>query len=174
MELALLQHLTLLLGHPIFTLSILLFTLLLFGGLGSSRSAGVAAFVGVPGASRASAWSTPSSFRGSCPLLLPLQPSRRGSRSRWLFVGAPRLRHGHALSARARPGLEGGPAAPPFYWGLNGILSVAGSLGTMVVAVTCGFTVAMLAGLRLLRGWPRLAARGLLHCAARRMSFGGR
>ena len=36
MELALLQHLTLLLGHPIFTLSILLFTLLAAGGLGSS------------------------------------------------------------------------------------------------------------------------------------------
>ena len=34
-ELALLQHLTLLLGHPIFTLSILLSVLLLFGGLGS-------------------------------------------------------------------------------------------------------------------------------------------
>ena len=38
-ELALLQHLTLLLGHPIFTLSILLFTLLAAGGLGSSFSA---------------------------------------------------------------------------------------------------------------------------------------
>ena len=34
-ELALLQDLTLLLGHPIFTLSILLFTLLASGGLGS-------------------------------------------------------------------------------------------------------------------------------------------
>ena len=37
-ELALLQHLTLLLGHPIFTLSILLFTLLAAGGLGSLAS----------------------------------------------------------------------------------------------------------------------------------------
>jgi hypothetical protein len=36
--------------------------------------------------------------------------------------------------------------APPFYWGLNGILSVAGSLGTMVLAVTGGFTLAMLLG----------------------------
>ena len=36
--------------------------------------------------------------------------------------------------------------APPFYWGLNGILSVVGSLGTMVLAVTCGFQVAMLCG----------------------------
>ena len=37
-ELALLQHLTLLLGHPIFTLSILLFTLLAAGGVGSWAS----------------------------------------------------------------------------------------------------------------------------------------
>ena len=36
--LALLQNLTLLLGHPIFTLSILLFTLLASGGLGSWAS----------------------------------------------------------------------------------------------------------------------------------------
>src|SRR5438874_9486521 len=37
-ELALLQNLTLLLGHPIFTLAILLFTLLAAGGLGSAVS----------------------------------------------------------------------------------------------------------------------------------------
>jgi hypothetical protein len=47
---------------------------------------------------------------------------------------------GLALAARA------GLPAPPFYWGLNGILSVAGSLGTMLLAVTSGFTVAMVAG----------------------------
>src|SRR4029077_14945966 len=38
-ELALLQNLTLLLGHPIFTLAILLFTLLAAGGVGSALSA---------------------------------------------------------------------------------------------------------------------------------------
>ena len=36
--------------------------------------------------------------------------------------------------------------APPFYWGLNGIFSVIGSLATMATAVTLGFTVAMVAG----------------------------
>src|SRR6185436_6667505 len=44
-ELALLQNLTLLVGHPIYSLSVLLFTLLAFGGLGSDwrvGSAGVA------------------------------------------------------------------------------------------------------------------------------------
>jgi hypothetical protein len=40
-ELALLQHMTLLLGHPIFTLSILLFTLLAASGIGSAFSSRV-------------------------------------------------------------------------------------------------------------------------------------
>jgi hypothetical protein len=36
--------------------------------------------------------------------------------------------------------------APPFYWGLNGIMSVVGSSATMLLAVTLGFRIAMLAG----------------------------
>ncbi len=44
-ELALLQNLTLLLGHPIFTLSVLLFTLLAAGGVGSALSRRVPAAV---------------------------------------------------------------------------------------------------------------------------------
>src|SRR5260370_12315530 len=40
-ELALLQNLTLLVGHPIFTLSVLLFTLLAMGGIGSALSSRV-------------------------------------------------------------------------------------------------------------------------------------
>jgi hypothetical protein len=38
-ELALLQNLTLLVGHPIYSLSVLLLTLLAFGGIGSALSA---------------------------------------------------------------------------------------------------------------------------------------
>ena len=36
--------------------------------------------------------------------------------------------------------------APPFYWGLNGIMSVVGSSVTMLLAVSVGFRAAMLAG----------------------------
>ena len=35
---------------------------------------------------------------------------------------------------------------PPFYWGLNGLMSVIGSVGTVVVALVFGFRMAMLAG----------------------------
>jgi hypothetical protein len=48
-------------------------------------------------------------------------------------------------SGLRRAGQGSFPAAP-FYWGFNGILSVLGSVGTMLVAVTLGFRVAMLAG----------------------------
>ena len=37
------------------------------------------------------------------------------------------------------------PAAP-FYWGLNGIMSVIGSVGTVLIALVFGFHIAMLAG----------------------------
>ena len=43
---------------------------------------------------------------------------------------------------------------------MNGILSVVGSLGTMVVAVTCGFTVALLLGCACYAA-AAVAARGL-------------
>ena len=37
-------------------------------------------------------------------------------------------------------------AAPPFYWGLNGIMSVVGSVTTVFVALLAGFQAAMLMG----------------------------
>jgi len=36
--------------------------------------------------------------------------------------------------------------APPFYWGLNGVLSVVGSVVTVLLAVTWGFRLAALLG----------------------------
>jgi len=143
-ELALLQHLTLLLGHPIFTLSVLLFTLLLAGGLGSYRSAGVRPEVvcaWVVGLGVVYALGLPRVV----PSLLALPLSARLALA--VVVTAPL---GFAMGMPFPRGLvlaaKAGLPAPPFYWGLNGILSVAGSLGTMVVAVTSGFTAAMLAG----------------------------
>jgi hypothetical protein len=41
---------------------------------------------------------------------------------------------------------QGSLPPAPFYWGLNGIVSVMGSLGTVVMALVFGFQVAMLAG----------------------------
>ena len=41
---------------------------------------------------------------------------------------------------------QGSMPHPPFYWGLNGIMSVIGSVGTVVLALVFGFQIAMLAG----------------------------
>ena len=35
---------------------------------------------------------------------------------------------------------------PPFYWGLNGVMSVIGSVGTVIIALMAGFQVAMIVG----------------------------
>lgn len=143
-ELSLLEHLTLLLGHPIFTLSILLFALLAFGGLGSRTShrfrigrvcLWVAAFavvyaLALPRVVPALLW-LPLGARITIAILVvaPLG----------FLMGMPFPRGLQATGSGPFP-------QPPFYWGLNGIFSVVGSLATMVTAVVFGFRCAMLVG----------------------------
>jgi Spermine/spermidine synthase domain len=142
-ELALLQNMTLLLGHPIFTLSILLFTLLAAGGMGSycsSRFRMGRVCLAVAALGAAYAFVLPAVVPGLLALELPARIAIA------VLLVSPL---GFAMGMPFPSGLRrtgNGLPEPPFYWGLNGILSVVGSLGTMVLAVTCGFQVAMLAG----------------------------
>ena len=143
-ELALLQHLTLLLGHPIFTLSILLFTLLAFGGVGSMASPRFRlgpVCLGVAALAVAYAFALPRVV----PSLLPLPLGARIAIA--ILVVAPL---GFLMGMPFPRGLQStgrGPfPLPPFYWGLNGIFSVVGSMATMVTAVVFGFTWAMVGG----------------------------
>jgi hypothetical protein len=143
-ELTLLQNLTLLLGHPIFTLSILLCTILAAGGIGSALSGRVPAHwacLVVAGLGTLAAFSLPRLV----PALLPLDLSGRVAIAVALI--AP---FGLAMGMPFPKGLrmtgEGSLPQPPFYWGLNGIMSVIGSVSTVVVAVAFGFQIAMLAG----------------------------
>jgi hypothetical protein len=143
-ELALLQNLTLLLGHPIFTLSILLFTLLATGGLGALASG---AFAAAPACLTVAALGLVYAFAlpEVVPRLLSLPLPARIAVA--ILLVAPL---GFAMGIPFPRGLRStgrGPLpAPAFYWGLNGIFSVVGSLATMVVAVTLGFRVAMALG----------------------------
>jgi len=143
-ELALLQNMTLLLGHPIFTLSILLFTLLAAGGLGSAVSAFVAprgACLVVAAIGTLEAIVLPRLV----PFLLPLPVSVRIVIAMALIaplgfvMGMPFPR---ALQSTGRGSLP----APPFFWGLNGVMSVIGSVTTVFVALRWGFQSAMLIG----------------------------
>jgi SAM-dependent methyltransferase len=143
-ELGLLQQLTLLLGHPIFTLSILLFTLLASGGLGSywsgqfrpGRACLAASGLGVLYAvvlPRAASALMPLPLGGRIVIAIALVAPLG------FVMGMPFPRGLMAVGRGPFPGA-------PFYWGLNGIFSVVGSLATMVAAVTMGFQVAMIAG----------------------------
>ncbi len=146
-ELALLQYLTLLLGHPSFTLSVLLFTLLAAGGVGSAlsrrfpvRSACVV--VALLGAAcalllphlvpRLLPWPLSARIAMAVTLLAPLG----------LAMGMPFPR-GLQEAGRDLP-------APAFYWGLNGIMSVIGSVITVLIAVSFGFRSGDAGGKRLL------------------------
>lgn len=143
-ELALLQHLTLLVGHPIYTLSVLLFTLLAFGGIGASLS------------SRWSMWKACAAVAiiGTIEALaLPkLVPALL-----WLplwgriivaitLIAPLGLAMGMPFPRGLKQTGEGSLPAPPFYWGLNGIMSVIGSVTTVFVALMFGFQAAMLMG----------------------------
>ncbi len=143
-ELALLQNLTLLLGHPIFTLAILLFTLLAAGGFGSALSSffaprGACLVVAILGTVEAVV------LPRLVPLLLPLPLA-----ARIVIAMALVAPLGFVMGMPFPRGLQStgrGPLpAPPFFWGLNGIMSVIGSVTTVFVALKWGFQAAMLLG----------------------------
>jgi predicted membrane-bound spermidine synthase len=143
-ELALLQHLTLLLGHPIFTLSILLFTLLAAGGLGSAfggqrRLARVC--LAVAAVALVYAFALPRVV----PALLPLPLAARIAVAVLLLAPLGFLMGMPFPRGLSRTG-QGPFPPPPFYWGLNGLFSVIGSVTTMVGAVLFGFTWALAGG----------------------------
>jgi hypothetical protein len=143
-ELCLLQDLTLLLGHPIFTLSILLFTLLAAGGLGAAQCARFDRrniCLAVAGLGIVYAVVLPKLV----PLLLPLELWARIAIAVALIAPLGFCMGMPFPSGLARVGQGPFPAAP-FYWGLNGVLSVVGSVGTMALAVNVGFRAAMIVG----------------------------
>ena len=143
-ELALLQNLILLVGHPIFSLSVLLFTLLATGGIGSAISKRVPMWI---------ACIAVAAIGSLQAILLPkLVPSLL-----WLplwgriacavvMIAPLGLVMGMPFPSGLRRTGGGVLPEPPFYWGLNGIMSVIGSIVTVFVALMAGFQAAMLMG----------------------------
>jgi hypothetical protein len=143
-ELALLQHLTLLVGHPIFTLSVLLFTLLAAGGLGSALSHRLPLWTACLGVAILGAIEGLVLPR-IVPSLLPLSLTARVLIAA-AFIAPLGVLMGMPFPGGLRRTGQGELPAPPFYWGLNGILSVIGSVSTVFIALLFGFQVAMLVG----------------------------
>ncbi|MEK7866519.1 MAG: hypothetical protein AAB434_07525 [Planctomycetota bacterium] len=149
LELGLLQRLVLLLGHPVFTLAVLLFSLLVSSGIGSwvsgravslrkwmAVSCLLVAVLGV-----AYALALPSVVRALLPL--PIE-GRIAAAVALLFplgfvMGMPFPTGLRAVTPWFRQG-------PPLFWGLNGVASVAGSIAAVALAMLFGFGAVMGAG----------------------------
>lgn len=149
-ELSQLMRLSTFLGHPTYALTVVLFTVLLFSGLGSRLVEKVTAV------SRPQSWLGPlvvllgvviafglltptiidSQAGATTPLRIAVSVAILASLS--LAMGMP-----FALGMRAAAA-DGAPTA--FLWGINGATSVVSSVLAMVIAVFWGITMTLLAG----------------------------
>lgn len=151
-EIALIQRLILLLGHPIYTLVVILFTLLLAGGLGSRFAARFA-----PERIRATlGWVIPAVVVlvviGAFGLPYLVKATIHLDQAQRILVAAaltfpfgflmgmpfPLGLRRHAQDANGTP--------VSALWGINGVASVVGSVSAMMLAVAAGFTWVFLAG----------------------------
>jgi predicted membrane-bound spermidine synthase len=150
-EVAMIQRLILLLGHPIYTFVVILFAFLLGGGLGSLFAKRFATerikdalkwiIIGVILLTVLGAFALPKLVHAAIPLDLTL---------RIIVAGALALPMGFLMGMPFPLGLRmsaqdpnGAPLSA--LWGLNGVASVVGSLAGMVLAIVAGFTWVFLA-----------------------------
>jgi len=143
-EIGLMQRFVLFLGHPVYSLSVILFTLLLGGGTGSALSrrvgpnAGAAVSLVIPAIMVAAliysavlpslfnSWiglARPARILLSVVLLLPLG----------VLLGIP-LPVGVRMLGTTRPGLLA------WAWGINGAMSIFGASAAILIAMNWGFT----------------------------------
>jgi hypothetical protein len=147
LEVVLIQRLVLFLGFPTYALSVVLFALLLFTGLGSllTTRQGLGGRRALTGALAAACVLIAAVAFGLGPLLHALIELPFAAR---LMVAVAVLAPlGLTLGAAMPIGLRRvaaiWPAAVPWAWGINGVTSVL----AVAVAVTAGFTVATLVSL---------------------------
>lgn len=167
LEVVLAQKLVLLLGYPVLTLSVILFSLLMGGGLGSlasqswpdkavGRYAAIAA-LGVTVAATALYLLLPAittaaldwDISGRCAVTMALLAPVG------FCLGMP-------FPAGIRIISAAGGDLVPWMWGVNGLSSVIGSVAAMVVAKLIGFGAVMLVGIGLYGLVTIILASGLL------------
>ena len=151
-EIALMQRLILLLGHPIYTLVVILFTILLASSLGSLyarrfRSERIHAVLGrvlplIVLLLVAATLVVPPIVHAALPLHLNV---------RILLAAAIVFPFGFLMGMPFPLGLRSqaqDPLAAPVsaLWGINGVASVIGSISAVVIAIIGGFTSVLLVG----------------------------
>jgi hypothetical protein len=149
LEVALLQRFVLLLGHPVYSLTVTLFSLLLGTGFGSLisrriaparvRDVTVRVLIGVAGVAAAAAvglarlidigipWALPLRIAFAVALIAPVG----------ILLGMP-LPGGMRLVAAGRADII------PWGWGINGAFSVVGATLAVFIAMNWGFSVTLM------------------------------
>jgi hypothetical protein len=150
-EVALLQRFVLLLGHPVYSLTVTLFSLLVGGGLGSFlsrrfpdsalRSRLMLALAGVVAVAVIGVLVLPAIVRAGIagPLALRLAGTAAMLVPAGLLMGIP-LPAGMRMLSAQRSELV------PWVWAMNGALSVVGATLAVFIAMNWGFSVTLLAG----------------------------
>ncbi|MBI5166596.1 MAG: SAM-dependent methyltransferase [candidate division NC10 bacterium] len=161
-EIALIQKFVLFLGHPTYALTVILFSLLLFSGIGSYLSGILpirpwrrvsAAIAGISLLTLVYLWALPLLFRTligeDLPWRVLLAVLLLGPLG--LLMGVP-FPSGIEILGRDSPGLI------PWAWGINGSASVIASILAILIAVSWGFrAVLALAALIYLAGLGAMA-----------------
>jgi hypothetical protein len=149
LEVALLQRLVLLLGHPVYSLTVTLFALLLGTGLGSLvsrrvppdriRSFALAAMGAIIATGVAAVAVLPMVIDVAIPWPLPMRVVVAAllMLPAGVLLGVP-LPSGMRLLAAAKPALI------PWGWGMNGAFSVVGATLAVFIAMNWGFSVTLL------------------------------
>jgi MFS family permease len=151
-EISLIQRFTLFLGQPVLSMAALLFSLLVGAGIGSICSGQLASARLIKGLTIASLFIVAILLVYT--FLLPLifeQLLGLGLTVRWLATVAILLPLGFAMGFPFPLGIRllremSMENRIPWMWGINGICSVLGSVMTIAIAISLGFTEALLAG----------------------------
>ena len=152
LEVALLQRFVLLLGHPVYSLTVTLFSLLLGTGLGSFlsqrvapgrvRSATVTVLIAIVAVALTAPVLLPRLIDAAIPWPLPLRIATAAAVMvpLGILLGMP-LPGGIRLLSARRPELV------PWGWGMNGAFSVIGATLAIFIAMNWGFSVTLLCGM---------------------------
>ncbi len=167
-EVALLQRFVLLLGHPVYSLTVTLFSVLLGTGIGSLISRRVSdaslprtlqlVLLGIVGVALLAIFALPPIIRFS----ISASHAMRIALTVCLITPAGVLM-GMPLPGGIRLMTANHSALVPWAWGMNGALSVIGATLAVFMAMNWGFSVTLTAG-----GAIYLAAAVLLHTSADR------
>jgi spermidine synthase len=144
LEIAFIQRLTLILGHPLYAVAVALASFLLFAGIGSGYSRRLSLRPAIPMATAIVAMVEIAVMRGLVQSVADLNTLARVSMG--IAVVAPlAFVMGMPFPLALRRLGEVDPAAIPWAWGINGIASVLGSMCATLLAVHAGFTGVVIA-----------------------------